>query len=236
MTLRISLFFQAKFLPVFSVLCASPVFRLDVCSVELAREPVGGEELGPLRAMTATGAGLSLALNTAAASPYPSSAVVLQPCVSLNSQRSLQWDSVVGENYSNKKKIFKALSTSSSSSLGATTGLSLRFPRQQRCKEKRVPLAQVRRLPCCLFSLVDVDGITTRVARLLLFGQNFKALLLLQQHHNNMLSSIIHALFRLIGFSFLFFSFGEIGLGLGRKGAPEDYDFWSSGVWKGDAM
>jgi hypothetical protein len=141
-TLRISLFFQAKFLPVFSVLCASPVFRLDVCSVELAREPVGGEELGPLRAMTATGAGLSLALNTAAASPYPSSAVVLQPCVSLNSQRSLQWDSVVGENYSNKKKIFKALSTSSSSSLGATTGLSLRFPRQQRCKEKRVPLAQ----------------------------------------------------------------------------------------------
>ncbi len=35
---------------------------------------------------------------------------------------------------------------------------------------------------------------------------------------------------------FLFFSFGEIGLGLGRKGAPEDYDFWSSGVWKGDAM
>ncbi|KAH8966999.1 hypothetical protein BDL97_03G054900 [Sphagnum fallax] len=95
--------------------------------------------------MTATGAGLSLALNTAAASPYPSSAVVLQPCASLNSQRTLQWDSVVGENYSNKKKVFKAFSTSSSSSsssLGATTGLSLRFPHQQRCKEKRVPLAQ----------------------------------------------------------------------------------------------
>jgi hypothetical protein len=118
--------------------------------VELACEPVGGEELGPLRAMTATGAGLSLALNTAAASPYPSSAVVLQPCASLNSQRTLQWDSVVGENYSNKKKVFKAFSTSSSSSsssLGATTGLSLRFPHQQRCKEKRVPLAQVRRIP-----------------------------------------------------------------------------------------
>jgi hypothetical protein len=115
--------------------------------VELAREPVGGEELGPLQAMTATGAGLSLALNTAAASPYPSPPVVLQPCVSLNSQRTLQWDSVVGENYSNKKKVFKAFSTSSSSSsssssLGATTGLSLRFPHQQRCKEKRVPLAQ----------------------------------------------------------------------------------------------
>jgi hypothetical protein len=128
--------------------------------VELAREPFGGEELGPLRAMTATGVGLSLALNTAAASPYPSSAVVLQPCVSLNSQRTLQWDSVVGENYNNKKKIFKAFSTfssSSSSSLGATTGLSLRFPHQQRCKEKRVPLAQVRRLPFCLFSLVDID-------------------------------------------------------------------------------
>jgi hypothetical protein len=163
--------------------------------VELACEPVGGEELGPLRAMTATGAGLSLALNTAAASPYPSSAVVLQPCASLNSQRTLQWDSVVGENYSNKKKIFKAFSTSSSSSsLGATTGLSLRFPHQQRCKEKRVPLVQVRRLLFCLFSLVDVDGITTRVVCLLLSGQNFKMLLLLQ-HHNNMLSSIIHALF-----------------------------------------
>ncbi len=181
-----------------------------MCSAELAREPVGGEELGPLRAMTATGAGLSLALNTAAASPYPSSAVVLQPCVSLNSQRTLQWDSVVGENYSNNKKIFKASSTfssssSSSSSLGATTGLSLLFPHQQRCKEKRVPLAQVRRLPFCLFSLVDVDGITTRVVRLLLFGQNFKALLLLLlQHHNNMLSSIIHALFRLIGLTFFF--------------------------------
>jgi hypothetical protein len=185
------------------VLCASPVFRLDVCSAELAREPVRGEELGPLRAMTATGAGLSLALNTAATSPYPSSAVVLQPCVSLNSQRTLQWDSVVGESYSNKKKIFKAFSTfSSSSSLGATTGLSLRFPHQQRCKEKRVPLAQVRRLPFCLFSLVDVDGITTRVVRLLLFGQNFKALLLLQ-HHNYMLSSILMLSFDLLAFFFL---------------------------------
>jgi hypothetical protein len=44
------------------------------------------------------------------------------------------WDSVVGENYNNKKKIFKAFSTfsssSSSSSLGATTGLPLRFPHQ----------------------------------------------------------------------------------------------------------
>jgi len=37
----------------------------------------------------------------------------------------------------------------------------LRFLHQQGCKEKRVPLAQVRRLPFCLFSLVDVDGITT---------------------------------------------------------------------------
>jgi len=81
----------------------------------------------------------------------------------------LQWDSVVGENYSNKKKIFKAFSTFSSSSyssLGATTGLSLRFPQQQGCKEKRVPLARVRQLLFCLFSLVDVDGITTRVVRL----------------------------------------------------------------------
>jgi hypothetical protein len=70
----------------------------------------------------------------------------------------------------------------------------LRFPHQQGCKEKRVPLAQVRRLPFCLFSLVDVDGITTIVVRLLLSGHNFKALLLLQ-HHNNMMSSIIHDLF-----------------------------------------
>jgi hypothetical protein len=70
----------------------------------------------------------------------------------------------------------------------------LRFPHQQGFKEKRVPLAQVRRLPFCLFSLVDVDGIITRVVRLLLSGQNFKALLLLQ-HHSNMLSSINHALF-----------------------------------------
>ncbi len=75
----------------------------------------------------------------------------------------------------------------------------LRFPHQQGCKEKPVPLAQVRRLLFCLFSLVDIDGITTRVVRLLLSGQNFKALLLLQ-HHNNMLSSIIHAQFWLIGF------------------------------------
>jgi hypothetical protein len=91
-----------------------------------------------------------------------------------------KWDSIVGENYSNKKKIFKAFSTfsSSSSSFGATTGLSLHFPHQQGCKEKRVPLA-VRRLPFCLFSLVDVDGIITRVVSLLLSGQNFKVLLLL---------------------------------------------------------
>ncbi len=34
-----------------------------MCSVELVREPVGGEELGSLRAMTATSAGLSLVLN-----------------------------------------------------------------------------------------------------------------------------------------------------------------------------
>jgi hypothetical protein len=80
----------------------------------------------------------------------------------------------------------------------------LHFLHQQGCKEKRVPLAQVRRLPFCLFSLVNVDGITTRVVRLLLSEQNFKALLLLLQHHNNMLSSIIHALFLLIGFSFFF--------------------------------
>jgi hypothetical protein len=35
---------------------------------------------------------------------------------------------------------------------------------------------------------------------------------------------------------FLFFSSGKIGLGLGRKGAFEDYDFWSSNIWKGDVM
>jgi hypothetical protein len=141
-----------------------------MCSAELAHEPVGGEELGPLRAMTATGVGLSLAFNIVAASTYPSLAVVLQPCVSLNSQQNLQWDCVVGENYSNKKKIFKAFSTfsSSSSALGATTGLSLRFPHQQGCKEKQDPLAQVRQLPFCLFSLLDIDGIITRVVCLLL--------------------------------------------------------------------
>jgi hypothetical protein len=50
----------------------------------------------------------------------------------------------------------------------------LRFPHQQGCKEKQVPLAQVRRLPFCLFSLVDVDGITIKIVRLLLSGQNFK--------------------------------------------------------------
>jgi len=129
-----------------------------MCSTKLAHKPVGGEELGPLRAMTAIGASLSLALNIATASTYPSLAVVLQPCVSLNSQQTLEWD-CVGENYSNKKKIFKAFSTFSSSSLGATTGLSLRFPHQQGCKEKQVPLVQVKQLPFCLFSLVDVDGI-----------------------------------------------------------------------------
>ncbi len=150
----------------------------NMCSAELAREPVGGEELGLLRVMTATGAGLSLALNTAVASTYPSLAVVFQPCVSRNSQQTLQWDCVVGENYSNKKKIFKAFSTFSSSSLGATIGLSLHFPHQQGCKEKQVPLVQVKRLPFCLFSLVDVDGIITRIVCLLLSGQNFKALLL----------------------------------------------------------
>ncbi len=85
----------------------------------------------------------------------------------------------------------------------------LRFPHQQGCKEKRVPLAQVRRLPFCLFSLVDVDGITTGVVCLLLFGQNFKALLLLLQHHNNMLSSLFMIYFDLL--VFLFFSSGEIG-------------------------
>jgi hypothetical protein len=42
---------------------------IQMWSAELAREPVGGEEFGPLRTMTATGAGLSLALNTAAAKP-----------------------------------------------------------------------------------------------------------------------------------------------------------------------
>ncbi len=41
---------------------------IQMWSTELAREPVDGEELGPLRAMTTTGAGLSLARNTAAAS------------------------------------------------------------------------------------------------------------------------------------------------------------------------
>jgi len=91
----------------------------------------------------AMGADLSLTFNTVVASTYPSLAVVLQPCILLNSQQTLQWDCVVGENYSNKKKIFKEFSTfsSSSSSLGATTRLSLRFPHQQGCKEKQVPLA-----------------------------------------------------------------------------------------------
>jgi hypothetical protein len=79
-----------------------------MCSAGLVREPVGGEELGLLQAMTATGASLSLALNIVATSTYPSLAVIFQPCVSFNSQRTLQWDFVVGENYSSKKKIFKA--------------------------------------------------------------------------------------------------------------------------------
>jgi hypothetical protein len=157
--------------------------------------------------MMTTNASLSLVFNIVVTSTYPSLAVVFRPCVSLNLQRTLQWDSIVGENYNNKKKIFKAFftfssSSSSSSSFGATTGLLLCFPHQQGCKEKRVPLAQVRRLPFRLFSLVDVDGITTRVVHLLLSGQNFKALLM--QHHNNMLSSTIHALFQLIGFSSFF--------------------------------
>ncbi len=103
----------------------------NMCSAGLVREPVGGEELGLLQAMTTTGASLSLALNIVATSTYPSLAVIFQPCVSFNSQQTLQWDFVVGENYSSKKKIFKAFSTFSSSSLGATTGLSLRFPHQQ---------------------------------------------------------------------------------------------------------
>jgi hypothetical protein len=34
-----------------------------MCSAELAREPVGGDELGPLQAMMAIGVGLSLVLN-----------------------------------------------------------------------------------------------------------------------------------------------------------------------------
>jgi hypothetical protein len=141
--------------------------------------------------MTTTGAGLSLALNTATISMYPSLAIVFQPCILLNLQQTLQWDCVVGENYSNKKKIFKAFSTFSPfSSLGATTRLSLRFPHQQGCKEKQVPLAQVRQLPFCLFSLIYVDGIITRVVCLLLSGQNFKALLLLQ-HHNNKLAPLL---------------------------------------------
>jgi hypothetical protein len=41
---------------------------IQMWSAELAREPIGGEELGPLQAMTATGVGLSLARNTTAAS------------------------------------------------------------------------------------------------------------------------------------------------------------------------
>jgi hypothetical protein len=61
----------------------------NMCSVELARKPIGGEELGSLRTMTATGAGLSLALNIVAASTYPSLAVILQPCVSFNTQQTL---------------------------------------------------------------------------------------------------------------------------------------------------
>jgi hypothetical protein len=50
-------------------------------------------------------------------------------------------------------------------------------------------------------------------------------LLLLLQHHN--ISTY---------WFFFFFSSGEISLGLGRNGGPEDYDFWSFGIWKGDAM
>jgi len=63
--------------------------QMFMWSTELAREPNGGEELGPLRAMTATGAGLSLALHIAAASTYPSLAVILQPYVLFNSQQTL---------------------------------------------------------------------------------------------------------------------------------------------------
>jgi hypothetical protein len=64
-------------------------------------------------------------------------------------------------------------------------------PRDLGARQARmqVPLAQVRRLPFCLFSLVDVDGIITKVVCLLLSGQNFKALLL--QHHNNKLAPLL---------------------------------------------
>jgi hypothetical protein len=42
-------------------------------------------------------------------------------------------------------------------------------------------------------------------------------------------------IFRLIGF-FFFFPSCKISLGLGRNGGPEDYDFWSFDIRKGDAM
>jgi hypothetical protein len=48
-------------------------------SAELAIGPVGGEEVGPLRVMMATNVGLSLVLNTIAASTYPFLVVVLKP-------------------------------------------------------------------------------------------------------------------------------------------------------------
>jgi hypothetical protein len=56
--------------------------------------------------------------------------------------------------------------------------------------------------------------------------KNSKVLLLLQ-HHN--ISTYWF-------FFFFFFSSSKISLGLGRNGSPNDYDFWSSDIWKGDVM
>jgi hypothetical protein len=71
---------------------------------------------------------------------------------------------------------------------------------------------------CCKFSQFDT---VSTILSSLLSRQNSKALLLLQ-HHN-------------ISTYWVFF-FPLAKLGPGRNGGPEDYDFWSFDIWKGDAM
>lgn len=109
-----------------------------------------------LRAMATTCGALSLAMNSSTiASPQRSSSSVLsQPSGLLNWPQCLQSEDPVSENYNCKKEILRALfstsscsgssgsSSSSSSFRCGSTGISLLFP--QMCKEKRVPLAQVR--------------------------------------------------------------------------------------------
>jgi adenylate kinase len=106
-----------------------------------------------LRAMAATCASVSLLNGAVAFPPHPSSVAISQvSLVSLNSQR-LQCDSIPENfNCNNKKEeFFKGFSSSpsssssssssfSSSSLCGSTRLPLFFP--QRCKERRLPLAQ----------------------------------------------------------------------------------------------